>query len=94
MSISIAQIVVWAIVGLIAGSLVGFVVKGDRKGFGLWANLGIGLAGALIGGLLFRLLGLFPGLDQVTISLRDVTAAVVGALLVLAVLWFRPREEK
>lgn len=93
MSISIAQIVVWAIVGLIAGSLVGFVVKGDRKGFGLWSNLSIGLAGALIGGLLFRLLGLFPGLDQVTISLRDVTAAVIGSLLVLAILWFRQREK-
>jgi uncharacterized membrane protein YeaQ/YmgE (transglycosylase-associated protein family) len=92
MSISLAQIIVWAIVGLIAGSLVGFVVKGDRKGFGLWSNLGIGLAGALIGGLLFRLLDLFPGLDQVTISLRDVTAAVIGSLLVLAVLWVRQRE--
>lgn len=92
MSISLAQIIVWAIVGLIAGSLVGFVVKGDRKGFGLWTNLGIGLAGALIGGLLFRLLGLFPGLDQVTISLRDITAAVIGSLLVLAALWFRQRE--
>jgi uncharacterized membrane protein YeaQ/YmgE (transglycosylase-associated protein family) len=92
MSISLAQIIVWAIVGLIAGSLVGFVVKGDRKGFGLWSNLDIGLAGALIGGLLFRLLDLFPGLDQVTISLRDVTAAVIGSLLVLAVLWVRQRE--
>ena len=92
MSISLAQIIVWAIVGLIAGSLVGFVVKGDRKGFGLWTNLGIALAGALIGGLLFRLLGLFPGLDQVTISLRDVTAAMIGSLLVLAALWFRQRE--
>ena len=92
MSISLAQIIVWTIVGLIAGSLVGSVVKGDRKGFGLWSNLGLGLVGALIGGVLFRLLGLFPGLDQVTISLRDVTSAVVGALLVLAALWFRHRD--
>jgi uncharacterized membrane protein YeaQ/YmgE (transglycosylase-associated protein family) len=45
------------------------------------------LAGALVGGLLFRLLGLFPGLDKVTVSLRDVVAAVVGSLLVLAALW-------
>jgi uncharacterized membrane protein YeaQ/YmgE (transglycosylase-associated protein family) len=93
MSISLAQIIVWTIVGLIGGSLVGLVVKGDRRGFGLWTNLGLGLIGALVGGLLFRLLGLFPELDQVTISLRDVTAAVVGALLVLAALWIRQREQ-
>jgi len=92
MSISLAQIIVWAIVGLIGGSLVGLVVKRDRKGFGLLTNLGLGLIGALIGGLLFRALGLFPGLDQVTISLRDLTAAVVGSLLVLAALWFRNRN--
>lgn len=92
MSISLAQIIVWAIVGLIGGSLVGLVVKRDRKGFGLPTNLGLGLVGALIGGLLFRALGLFPGLDQVTISLRDLTAAVVGSLLVLAALWFRNRN--
>jgi uncharacterized membrane protein YeaQ/YmgE (transglycosylase-associated protein family) len=91
MSISLAQIIVWAIVGLIGGSLVGLVVKRDRKGFGLWTNLGLGLIGALIGGFLFRLLGLFPGLDQVTISLRDLTAAVVGSALVLAGLWLRNR---
>jgi hypothetical protein len=33
------------------------------------------LVGALVGGLLFRVLGLFPKLDKVTVSLRDVVAA-------------------
>ena len=47
-----------------------------------WA---LGLAGALIGRLLFRLFGLFPALDKVAISLRDVVAAVLGSLLVLIV---------
>jgi len=50
-------------------------------------NLGMGLVGAFVGGLLFRLLGLFPGLDAATISLRDIVAAVAGTSLVLAVLW-------
>ena len=31
--------------------------------------------GALVGGFLFRMLGLFPNLDRVSISLRDVVAA-------------------
>jgi uncharacterized membrane protein YeaQ/YmgE (transglycosylase-associated protein family) len=93
MSITLAQVIVWAIVGLIAGSLVGLLVKGERKGFGFWTNLGLGLTGALVGGLLFRLLGLFPALDQVAISLRDVVAAVVGSLLVVAILWFRQTKD-
>jgi hypothetical protein len=45
-----------------------------------------------VGGLLFRLLGLFPGLDKVVISLRDVVAAFVGSLLVLAGLWLWRRS--
>ena len=35
-----------------------------RKGFGLPRNMGLGLAGAIVGGLLFGLLGLLPGLAQ------------------------------
>jgi uncharacterized membrane protein YeaQ/YmgE (transglycosylase-associated protein family) len=49
------------------------------------------LAGALVGGLLFRVLGLFPRLGNVAISLRDVVAAFVGSLLVLTALWLWQR---
>lgn len=89
MNVAIDQVVVWIIVGLIAGSLTGLVIKRDRKGFGFLTNLGLGLAGALIGGLLFRLLGILPNLDKIAISLRDVISAVLGSLIVLAILWFR-----
>lgn len=82
---SIDQLVVWIIVGLLGGSIAGLLVRRKRSGFGLARNLIIGLIGALIGGFLFRLFGLFSGLDKVAISLRDVVAAVVGSLLVLAV---------
>ena len=88
---SIDQLIVWIIVGLLGGSIAGLLVKRDRKGFGAARNLGIGLIGAVIGGFLFRLFGLFPGLDKVAISLRDVVAAVVGSLLVLAALWLWQR---
>jgi uncharacterized membrane protein YeaQ/YmgE (transglycosylase-associated protein family) len=91
MSFSFAQFFVWAIIGLIGGSLVGLIVRRERKGFGLFQNLALGLAGALVGGLLFRLLGLFPNLDQITISLRDVVSAIIGSALVLLVLWIRQR---
>jgi hypothetical protein len=46
-----------------------------RKGFGILRNLGMGLIGAVVGGLLFRPFGLFQGLDAVVISLRDIVAA-------------------
>ena len=91
---SFAQLIVWIVVGLLGGSLAGLIATRDRKGYGLLRNLCLGLAGALLGGLLFRLLGLFPGLDSVAISLRDVVAAVVGSLIVLAVLWFWQGSKK
>ena len=89
---SFAQVVVWVIIGLLGGSLAGLMIKWDRKGFGVLQNLGLGLAGALVGGFLFRILGLFPELDKVAISLRDVVAAVVGSLILLAGLWLWQRS--
>ena len=87
------QLVVWVIVGLIGGSLAGRIIKWERQGFGTLRNLGVGLVGALVGGLLFRLLGIFPGLDKITISLRDVVSALVGSLIVLAALWLWNRSQ-
>jgi uncharacterized membrane protein YeaQ/YmgE (transglycosylase-associated protein family) len=89
--VSLDQFIVWIIIGLLGGSLAGLIIKRERRGFGLLPNLGLGLVGALVGGLLFRLLGLFPELDKVTVSLRDVVAAIVGSLLVLAALWLVQR---
>jgi uncharacterized membrane protein YeaQ/YmgE (transglycosylase-associated protein family) len=85
--LSLDQVVVWIIIGLIGGSLAGLIVRRERKGFGILRNFALGLAGALVGGFLFRLFALLPVLDQVMVSLRDVVAAVVGSLIVLAVLW-------
>ena len=91
---TISQLIVWIVVGLLGGSLAGFLITWERKGFGLLRNLGVGLAGALVGGLIFRLLGLLPGLDKYAISLRDVVAAVVGSMLVLVAFWFWQRSKK
>ena len=94
MIFSLDQVVVWLIIGLLGGSLAGLIIKRERKGFGALRNLGLGLTGAFVGGLLFRLFGLFRGLDRVTISLRDVVSAVVGSLLVLAVVWLWQRWQR
>jgi uncharacterized membrane protein YeaQ/YmgE (transglycosylase-associated protein family) len=89
---SIDQLIVWIIVGLIGGELAGRVITWNREGFGRFRNLGLGLAGALIGGLLFRIFGLLPALDKITISLRDIVAAIVGSLMVLVALWLWKRS--
>lgn len=91
---SINQIVVWIIIGLLGGSLAGLIITRERKGFGILRNLGVGLVGALVGGLVFRLFGFFPGLDKIAISLRDVVAALIGSLLVLALIWLWQRFQK
>lgn len=88
---SLSQFIVWIVIGLLGGSLAGVVVKRERKGLGWARNLAVGLIGALVGGVLFRGLGLFPALDRVTISLRDVVAAFIGSLIVLAVFWLWKR---
>jgi len=82
-----SQLIVWVVVGLIGGSLAGSLITWKRGGFGLWYNLGLGLVGALIGGFLFRMFNWFPKLNTISISLRDVIAAVAGSLIVLLALW-------
>ena len=59
----------------------------QREGFGVWTNLGIGLVGAVVGGVLFRLFGILPGLETISISLRDVVSAFTGSILFLLGLW-------
>jgi uncharacterized membrane protein YeaQ/YmgE (transglycosylase-associated protein family) len=91
---SLYHFVIWVVVGLLGGSLAGLMVTRHRKGLGLVRNLAVVLVGALVGGLFFRVLGFLPELDNVVISLRDVVAAVVGSLLVLAALWLWQRFKK
>jgi len=92
MNVSLEQIIVWFVVGAIAGSLAGLVVKRTKQGFGRFGNLGIGLVGAVVGGLLFRLLRIDLGLGVFSVSLEDIVAAFAGAILFLIVLrWVRKR---
>jgi uncharacterized membrane protein YeaQ/YmgE (transglycosylase-associated protein family) len=87
--IDIDDVVTWLIVGALAGFLAGMVVKGHRAGFGRWLNLGIGLVGALIGGLLFKFLHIKLGIvGAITITSEDVVEAFVGSLIFIAAVWF------
>lgn len=74
---------VWIIIGLLGGGFASALVTWERQGFGLLRNLALGLGGAVIGGLLFELFAIWPGLDAIAVSARDVLAATLGSLLIL-----------
>lgn len=86
MDIGWADVITWVIVGLLAGRMAGMLVKGKKTGFGQWGNIGVGLVGALIGGVVFTLVPIARPLANISISLEDVVAAVVGAMLFLLAL--------
>jgi uncharacterized membrane protein YeaQ/YmgE (transglycosylase-associated protein family) len=92
MQLSWYGVIVWLIIGLVGGTLAGLIVKRGRRGFGFFTNLGLGLAGALLGGFLFRLLGILPSLDKISISARDIVSSLVGSILVLGLLWLWRRR--
>ena len=89
MKINPDEVITWLIVGALAGSLAGMVVKGHRAGFGRVLNLAIGLIGALIGGFLFKILHIDLGIvGAITVTSEEVVVSFIGALLFLAIVWF------
>lgn len=87
MNITLDQIIVWLIVGALAGSLVGMLVNRSKEGFGWFTNMIVGLIGAVIGGVLSRLFGLDLGLSGISVSLEDLVVAVAGSLILLLATW-------
>ena len=73
-------IIIWLIVGAIAGWLAGMVVKGG--GFGLVGDIVVGIVGALIAGWLLPRLGIVIGGDFIS----DIINAFIGAVILLIVL--------
>jgi uncharacterized membrane protein YeaQ/YmgE (transglycosylase-associated protein family) len=89
---TIEQLVVWLIIGALAGSLAGMLVTGSRKGYGPATNILLGLIGAVIGGYVFDKLNVNLGLGSITISFDEIVAAFVGSLILLALLSFLRRR--
>ena len=87
MNLTISQLIVWLIVGGLVGTLVGRLVTFKKEGFGFWTNLGIGMIGALIGGLFFRIFHIDLGLGEIKVSFEELIAAFLGSLLFVVVWW-------
>src|SRR6516225_11797023 len=81
MSVPIGKIIVWLIIGALAGTLAGRLMTFSKQGFGLWTNIGVGMVGAVVGGLIFRLLHIDLGLGEIKITFEDLISAFVGSLL-------------
>jgi uncharacterized membrane protein YeaQ/YmgE (transglycosylase-associated protein family) len=73
------DIVLFLLIGLAAGWLAGQLVK--RRGSGWVEDLIIGVIGAVIGGFLFRLLGVDTGG-----LLGSLISATIGAIILLYLL--------
>ena len=94
MNITIGELIIWIIVGGFAGAVVGAAVKGKKEGYGKWKNFGIGLVGAVIGGVIFNLFNIDLGLGDLKITFEDLVSALLGSFLLLAVIWIAGKKKK
>jgi len=74
------SIIVWLIVGAIAGWLAGMVVKGG--GFGLVGDIIVGIIGAVIAGWLLPRIGIIIGGGFIAAIIN----AFIGAVILLIIL--------
>ncbi len=80
----ITAIIVWLIIGAIAGWLAGLVVRGG--GFGLIGDIIVGIVGAVIAGWLLPRIGLAIGGGFIAAIINAFIGAVI-LLLILRLVW-------
>lgn len=66
----------WIIVGLIAGWLAGRVMKGG--GYGVLADIVLGILGGILGGWLFGMMGISAGG-----TIGSIVVAFIGAVILV-----------
>lgn len=81
----IMGLLVWIVVGAIAGWLAGLLVRGG--GFGFVANTVLGIVGAAVAGFVLPRLGFFFGHGM----LGEIVHAAIGAVIVLVILSLVPK---
>ena len=80
---SLETLIIWIVIGAIAGLLADRVVKGVALSLG--GAILVGIIGAFVGGWLLGQLGIFPGLGLVSAIVTAFIGAVVMLVLVRAV---------
>ncbi|MFN0218782.1 MAG: GlsB/YeaQ/YmgE family stress response membrane protein [Hyphomicrobium sp.] len=74
---ALEALIIWLIIGAIAGWLAGQIMKGG--GFGLVGDIIVGIVGAFAAGWLLPILGIYIGGG----ILGDIINATIGAVIVL-----------
>ena len=74
------DLIVWLIVGAVAGWLAGLIVKG--VGFGLIGNIVVGIVGAFIAGWLLPRIGIVIGGGVI----GSIINATIGAVVLLVII--------
>jgi len=72
-------ILAWVVLGLIAGALAKLIYPGHQGG-GIFATIGLGILGALIGGYVGQAL---LGVGATAFSIGGIVTAVLGAMLLI-----------
>jgi uncharacterized membrane protein YeaQ/YmgE (transglycosylase-associated protein family) len=72
-------LIYWLVVGLIAGWLAGVVMKGG--GYGILADIILGILGAVLGGWIFSSLGVGAGAG----AIGSIVVAFIGAVILVAI---------
>lgn len=78
-------IIAWLVLGLIAGALAKLIYPGHQGG-GIFATIGLGVLGAMVGGFLGKTLlpGSGAGAASVgALSIPSIIFAVLGAMLLI-----------
>ena len=79
----LTSIVIWIVLGAIAGWLAGKIMKG--KGMGTTGNILVGIAGSFIGGWLAGQLGI-SGAQTGGLSIPSILTATAGACVLLFII--------
>ena len=76
---AIESLIIWLIIGAIAGWLAGLIMTGG--GFGLIGNIIIGIIGAFVAGWLLPRIGIYVGGGFIP----EIINAVIGAVIILLI---------
>ncbi len=72
----------WILVGLISGWLAGKILNGN--GYGMMADIALGLVGGVIGGMIFGVLGVqaHNSIGTILMSTAGATALVIATRII------------
>ncbi|MBI3478550.1 MAG: GlsB/YeaQ/YmgE family stress response membrane protein [Acidobacteria bacterium] len=71
-------LIIWIVVGLIAGWAAGKIMKGS--GYGVLGDIVLGILGGIVGGWVLGVLGLYSGGGLIP----SIITAIIGAVLLVA----------